>query len=866
MADKSIFSGEKGRDEQEASEEVKKSFAGKNLQKFGNSLKDLGSDTITSLKDEATGTFKSFTDAILPKAFRDKDFNDTDGFITKEVSIANRHRNEISNILSDVSQGNLFDAGVSSLNLLNFGTKWTIKEDLYTDKDSYPFRYWYHYSDIPDLSVLNQTDRVNSETESQRGFIKLLESIEDPTILGFSVKINYKDSPLFKLRDSVVTTSDTESIDRVNTEGNKDGNSPAVSASAPPPAKPNSALDFIERYKVQHRELHMCEEYLEEFSESIKKIFEAPETTVKGGESNYNNLNKSPLKNHYIHEIKGLDKLDNPFVDYGKGDKESHEMLELTLNEDIRMFTNRLAFLYRNLTWSYNMGKKLIPENKLRFDLYIKISDMRSYTSKFNEDIARDKYSRVVYELKDCEFFFDESLNPDTLKIGGFGSITDDYASLPIKIKYRKVNRIFYSRMFGNSGNVGDMYIGDKFYEPGNYTDVYGAELDSWGFSPKSTLKREAKSNNIPVKVSLDERLNRLKTQGLFRGEDNNDTALNRFVKGIGNEAVKSGASIVDEGLQKVKTNLNNQKDKVDSLFNNNFAGSMRDFLDGNVGKKTTDLGDLHPDTGSVKGNHSVGHVDINEPSSANKHPDGNVNIINPNADLHPTISEGILSPSADLHPTLDEGILSPSADLHPTLDEGIVLPDEDLHPTLNQGIILPNEDLHPTLDEGIIMPEEDLHPTLDQGIILPNEDLHPTLDQGIILPDEDLHPTLDEGIIIPDGDLHPNVDKSVVSPDKDLHPDVSKVIDTPNTDLHPNIDKNIDEPNNNVHPNNNSSISIENVNVNGVVEDNSISSPNKNVNGDVKKSIDNPNENLSDSFTKFVRKDPSENGKLDDC
>jgi hypothetical protein len=522
MAEKSIFSSEQGSKRLIEKNNIEGSYAKRNLQKFGNSLVDLGKDTVTSIKDEAVGIGESFIDSIKPKDKRRDDVGDVD-FIIEDVSIANRHKDAISGILGDTFNGNLFDAGASALNLLNFGTKWQLVYDQYTDKDSYPFRYWYHFSQLPDNSKKPFDDSSSETDDDKKGYIELLDSIEDPTILGFSLRIDYNSSPLFKLPKGDLSAGDKKANSQFNdspSETSDDENkSTALDTKQETPPK-NSAIEFIDKYKSQHRELVMCEQYLEEFTRTAKKIFEAPET-IKDELPSYNNpKNEIPFKNHYIHEIKGLEKLDNHFVEYSETNK-GHETLEFTLGEDVRMFTNRMKFLYKNLTWSYNMGKKLIPENKLRFNLYIKVSDIRKFTSGFNKKIVEDKYSRVIYELKDCEFLFDESLNPSSLKMGGFNGVNNSYANLTMKIKYRKVNRIFYSHMFANTKDASaDMYIGDKFYEPhtdGNsYIKTYGAELKEWKFDPESTELRIDKSNNIDVKPSLSSRLDRLKNKGLF--------------------------------------------------------------------------------------------------------------------------------------------------------------------------------------------------------------------------------------------------------------------------------------------------------------------------------------------------------------
>jgi hypothetical protein len=56
------------------------------------------------------------------------------------------------------------------------------------------------------------------------------------------------------------------------------------------------------------------------------------------------------------------------------------------------MWSSYLTYLYNNLTYSYENGRELIPENLLKFNMYIKISEIRNFTSteKFNSTDQRD--------------------------------------------------------------------------------------------------------------------------------------------------------------------------------------------------------------------------------------------------------------------------------------------------------------------------------------------------------------------------------------------------------------------------------------------------------------------------------------------
>ena len=164
--------------------------SGEDKNKFRDKLKNSGliNDTITSVDKAANGTLESFKDTLKSKNKRNT-ATDLTTFKTKEVSNSNRHKDPISSILNDTFNGNIFDAGVSAVNLFNFGSKWTMLLDQYSDKELYPFKYWYYLD-----SSLSSGSSAASETSNRLG---MLDTIEDPTALGYSIKIDSTYSPLF---------------------------------------------------------------------------------------------------------------------------------------------------------------------------------------------------------------------------------------------------------------------------------------------------------------------------------------------------------------------------------------------------------------------------------------------------------------------------------------------------------------------------------------------------------------------------------------------------------------------------------------------------------------------------------------------
>ncbi len=808
--------------------------SGGNDKGIKNKLKNGFNDLVTDVKDSSVDFFNEVKSSIKDRLTLSSKRNTiVEGieYGTEEVSIANRHRNTISGILDNTFSGNLFDAGVDTLNLLNFGTKWKIAYKQEIDRNIYPFKYLYYYNP---LYKTKSSDKAPTEDSVTPASLTFLDDIEDPTILGFTLKIDYENSPLFKNVIMSIDKPTKSKSDKAPSEADAKNNNSNNNSITDKEMK-NTALGFITDYKDFHPELNYASLYLQDFTNVCNKIFISPE--------NQKDYNSIKYKNSYIYEIKGLNKLDNPFVDY-KPDKE-HESLELTLGEDIRMYVNRLAFLYRNLTWSYNMGKKLIPENMLRFNMYIKISEIRNYTSgvkdsngdnEDNDDLSsaiRNGYSRVIYELKDCEFSFNESILPETLQMGG-NEVNEKYAELKLKIKYRKVNRIFYSKLF--SPTFAQNIIGDKFYTPN--TEKYLNDLQNMKYLPENIIKNKSYTNNIPVEQSLKTKLNNLKNKGLLN-QDNNDTAVTRFAKSVGNKAIKAGATILDDKIQKSKAGIN---DLGKNMFNNNLSSTVRDLLKEKVQTKSKMLGkSLHLNTGKQ-------FTDSNEVISYSSSHLSNIN--NPKEDLHPNTGIKIKSPKEDLHPVTGIKTHAPSEDLHPFTGFKVKNPKEDLHPDTGFLTTSPKEDLHPDTGFLTTSPKEDLHPDTGFQTTSPSEDLHPVTGINISSPNEDLHPNSDFDMKNPNEDLHVSKKSIITNPDANVNPESNSVVKSPSEDLHSKTENNITSPKENLH-NTNSSV---------------INAPKEDLHPNTNKDIQAPKENVNDSFTKFIKKNstPPNSSPLD--
>ncbi len=155
----------------------------------------------------------------------------------------------------------------------------------------------------------------------------------------------------------------------------------------------------------------------------------------------------SELKNfkaHYIKKINGMDKLvetsEKKFTEFGK------DKLTITINEDTTLNGGYLAMLYKTLSYSRLNGKQLIPENLLRFDMDIIVSEIRNYNKVLKSiesqqvdadgnitqqsrnaiNIISDNVNRYVYHLYECQLEFDQLSHDSSISNADKG-VKDDF-------------------------------------------------------------------------------------------------------------------------------------------------------------------------------------------------------------------------------------------------------------------------------------------------------------------------------------------------------------------------------------------------------------------------------------------------------
>ena len=128
-------------------------------------------------------------------------------------------------------------------------------------------------------------------------------------------------------------------------------------------------------------------------------------------------------KKYYIRKLSGLDKLQENntpsakkfLTDYGK------DILTITFYEDTTLNLGTLVSLYKLLYWSKRKGKSLIPENLLRFDCEIIISELRNFARlKRSGNMLQElssNLSRYRYNVYECQFFANKMTHPDSIDL-----------------------------------------------------------------------------------------------------------------------------------------------------------------------------------------------------------------------------------------------------------------------------------------------------------------------------------------------------------------------------------------------------------------------------------------------------------------
>jgi hypothetical protein len=274
---------------------------------------------------------------------------------------------------------------------------------------------------------------------------------QDPPMFGFDVIFDTYSSPLLNgsLRDFIVNYKNVSEI--------------------------ASKFQVYEEFRNQFQKFFRLDSDLKIDPKQIAMTSLGSDVAAAESSSSLFNPHKKNYLGHYITKITGLDGL----IESNKGDTVKYlpdykkDFITLAIREDVSMNVGTLVHLYKTLYWSRPNGKFLIPENLLRFNCTIIVSECRNFR-RIKRGIAnpkniyalKDNLSRYVYTLRDCQFYFDKLPLEDSIDIGDQGPKMFESYNINFDYKYStvKLERFVPNGDWGNY--VG--YDGGAIWKVGN--------------------------------------------------------------------------------------------------------------------------------------------------------------------------------------------------------------------------------------------------------------------------------------------------------------------------------------------------------------------------------------------------------------
>lgn len=193
------------------------------------------------------------------------------------------------------------------------------------DTSGLAFLHGYDNDENGTPRVIGLNSKVNKELYLA-SFTDSGNDNEDPTVYGYDLIIDIDNSPLFN----------------------------------------GAIIDFINKFSM----IDEVASRLQIYTAFVEKFF-----------NYFNNIYNQANKAHYLKSITGLDKLTesntpektSAFTEYRK------DMITMTLYEDVTMGMGELVHLYKMLGWSKRNGKSIIPENLLRFEAELVVTEVRKF-------------------------------------------------------------------------------------------------------------------------------------------------------------------------------------------------------------------------------------------------------------------------------------------------------------------------------------------------------------------------------------------------------------------------------------------------------------------------------------------------------
>lgn len=398
----------------------------------------------------------------------------------------------------------------------------------------------------------------NMESEARYGLYEDGEYIsshdnEDPVYFGFEIELNASSSPL--LNGTVENFIDT--------------------------------IGFNQQKKKAYTELTEKKDIIAEFKKELRRYFRISGDLpfVDDADNFIFESDTVKDKKFYINKLSGLHALNDrnspdthkPFVEYRK------DKIGVTFFEDTTLNLGTLYSLYKSLYWSRLNGKSLMPENILRFDCKIIVSELRNLAAvkkavstggEGGIEILKANVSRYVYHLYECQFFFEKPTHDDEINIGDSLSPTLKY---DIEFDFKYSNMVFerfnpVQKSYAHIAN--DRYDPDGVAGQKIASNIFSKTVDgeiSLKTSRRNGSVNESSVNEEGVDGMIQEEKDKIKNLygGQIKPEISDDTG--KDTKGAGQKFLNN---LKTSALREAQRNLNSRF----RLLNNSLSKVRESF------------------------------------------------------------------------------------------------------------------------------------------------------------------------------------------------------------------------------------------------------------------------------------------------
>ena len=311
----------------------------------------------------------------------------------------------------------------------------------FNDQNTDYFRHGLHIDGYTDLkSGKNDRESWDGSGDSFRlqSFKNTPYENNDPVTYGFEIVIDAISSPLLNgaVEDFISQFSYVSEI--------------AARGIVIDDFKKQFAKIFKTKGTIKTRESYTPDDVLinsqregKALASNTDSILSAYSTTDTG--TNLYRPGKKAYMGYYLQKVTGLSKLveSNTSTEQKYLAEYKKDIITLSFLEDVSSTMGTLAHLYKLLYWSKPNGKGIVPENLLRFNCDIIVSECRNFSrvrksAKSGDlEIIKDNVSRYIYSLKECQFYFSSMPHEDSIDMGSLKTYGDGASAFDVTFDYK---------------------------------------------------------------------------------------------------------------------------------------------------------------------------------------------------------------------------------------------------------------------------------------------------------------------------------------------------------------------------------------------------------------------------------------------